>query len=210
MAKSKNTMVRDAIVLCVITLIAGLLVAFFHDLTAEPIARNEQLAKEAAYKALFEEAVSFPEAECLSGTDAETFGAEALAASGKEYGIVTVDAVIEAKDASDTLLGYIVTVTTGEGYGGDIVNTVGISTEGKITGVEILSISETAGLGMKAKEESFRSQYTGKNETFFEVTKSEPASSAQIQALSGATITSRAMTNSVNAALQVANYIFEQ
>ena len=76
-----------------------------------------------------------------------------------------------------------------------------------VSGVEILSIGETAGLGMKAKEASFRGQYTGKTTELFTVTKNEPAAEGEIQALSGATITSRAMTNAVTAALTTARSI---
>ena len=60
---------------------------------------------------------------------------------------------------------------------------------------------------MKAKEASFRGQYTGKTTELFTVTKNEPAAEGEIQALSGATITSRAMTNAVNAALTTARSI---
>ena len=50
------------------------------------------------------------------------------------------------------------TTTSSEGYGGDIQISVGIGNDGVVEGVEILSISETAGLGMKATEAKFRDQ----------------------------------------------------
>ena len=82
----------------------------------------------------------------------------------------------------------------------DIQVSVGIQSDGTVTGVSFLSISETAGLGMKAKEPSFYEQYVGKNPTKFAVSK-DGGDGEQIDALSGATITSRAVTGAVNAAL---------
>ena len=70
----------------------------------------------------------------------------------------TVDEVCEAADE-----GYVVTVTDKEGYGGDIQITVGVTKDGTVSGVSILSISETAGLGMRATEAKFQEQYVGKN-----------------------------------------------
>ncbi len=65
------------------------------------------------------------------------------------------------------------TVVTKEGYAGEIEFTVGINTEGTITGVSFLTIKETAGLGMKAKDDEFKSQYVDKNVESFVYTKSE-------------------------------------
>ena len=93
-----------------------------------------------------------------------------------------------------------ITTTDKDGYGGDIQVSVGIQSDGTVTGVSFLSISETAGLGMKAKEPSFYEQYVGKNPTKFAVSK-DGGDGEQIDALSGATITSRAVTGAVNAAL---------
>ena len=66
----------------------------------------------------------------------------------KDLGIsATMDEVC-AVDGGET--GYVITATDGEGYGGDIQVTVGITADGTVSGVSFLSISETAGLGMKA------------------------------------------------------------
>ena len=96
--------------------------------------------------------------------------------------------------------GYVITATDKEGYGGDIRVTVGIKADGTVNGVSILSISETAGLGMKATEPAFYEQYQGKQAEKFYVSK-DGGDGEPIDALSGATITSRAMTGAVNAAL---------
>ena len=107
----------------------------------------------------------------------------------------TVDEVCEAADE-----GYVVTVTDKEGYGGDIQITVGVTKDGTVSGVSILSISETAGLGMRATEAKFQEQYVGKNTDKFYVSK-DGGEGEPIDAISGATITSRAFTGAVNTAI---------
>ena len=84
---------------------------------------------------------------------------EAADKTASDLGIkAIVDEVCEAADE-----GYVVTVTDKEGYGGDIQITVGVTKDGTVSGVSILSISETAGLGMRATEAKFQEQYVGKN-----------------------------------------------
>ena len=97
-------------------------------------------------------------------------------------------------------VGYVVTTTDKDGYGGNIQITVGIMKDGTINGISILSISETAGLGMRAEEPEFYGQYSDKKTDKFVVDK-DGGSGEQIDALSGATITSRAVTGAVNTAL---------
>ena len=94
-------------------------------------------------------------------------------------------------------------VTSHDGYGGDIEITVGYTgEEGALscTGISFLTLAETAGLGMNAQEPEFMGQYTGKGTDPLTVTKSGSAGEAEINAMSGATITSDAVTNAVNAA----------
>lgn len=107
---------------------------------------------------------------------------------------------MEAKDASGNLLGYVITVTTREGYGGDIQFSIGVRLDGTLNGMSILSISETAGLGMQA-EDVLKPQFADKQVEQFEYTKNGATSENQIDAISGATITTNAVTNGVNAGL---------
>lgn len=97
--------------------------------------------------------------------------------------------------------GYCATVET-KGYGGPIRFVVGIDTGGTVTGITLLSSNETPGLGAKASGEAFRDQYVGQAPRGFSVTKKQASGEGEIEALSGATITSRAITNGVNAALE--------
>lgn len=98
-------------------------------------------------------------------------------------------------------VGYVF-ATSAKGYGGDIDIMVGINTEGKVTGVSILEINETAGLGMHAKDEDFRNQFKDKSSQLSVVKNTTPGDT-EILALTGATISSRAMTNAVNIALNL-------
>ena len=135
----------------------------------------------------------------LEDLDCENCAAKMKEAIKKMGTNATVDEVYSAvMDGSEA--GYVITVTDKDGYGGDIQITVGIMSDGTVNGISFLSISETAGLGMKATEPSFYNQYVNKQADKFVVSK-DGGDGEQIDALSGATITSRAVTGAVNAAL---------
>lgn len=106
----------------------------------------------------------------------------------------------EGYDAEKNVLGYVFT-TSAKGYGDDIVTMVGIKADGAVSGMDFLSISETAGLGMNADTDDFKNQYVGKSGEIG-VNKNTPAEN-EIQALTGATITSKAVTEAVNIALEL-------
>ncbi len=187
-----SKIIKNTAILTAITLVAGLLLGLVYEITKEPIAASQEAAKQEAYKAVLKEADSFETVKVQ---------ADAVEVSG-----CTVDEVAEAKKGEETI-GYVVTTTSSEGYGGDIKISVGIATDGTVTGVEILSISETAGLGMNAKNEEFREQYVDKTVESFVVSKSASAEN-EIDALSGATITSNAFTNAVNTGLAYFQNVF--
>ena len=189
---------KDTIILTVITLVSGFLLGLVNHITEEPIAHQQQLAKEEAYAAVFEDADSF------EGVSVETDLQEYVNAQG--YEAQTIDEIMEAKDASGETLGYVMTVTSSEGYGGDIQFAMGVQEDGTMNGISILSISETAGLGMKADTEEFKSQFAGVQTDAFEYTKDGATQDNQIDAISGATITTNAMTNGVNAGLAAFAY----
>ncbi len=196
----KNKIVKDTLALTVITLISGLLLGVVNDITAGPIASQQAKEKEEAYKAVFADAASFE--AILSEEDAE------LESYLDENGFKAqnIDEVMVAKDDAGNELGYAFTVTTSEGYGGDIRFAMGVQEDGTLNGISILSISETAGLGMRANTEDFKNQFKDKNVEKFTYTKTGAASDDEIDALSGATITTNAMTNGVNAGLAAFRY----
>ena len=86
--------------------------------------------------------------------------------------------------------------------GGDISVMTGVDADGKVTGVNILSHAETAGLGAKAAEQSFRDRFVGLVSGI--TVSKDKAGENSIDAITGATITSRAMTEAVNAAIEAA------
>ena len=116
-------------------------------------------------------------------------------------GLFSKPKVLKAVDGSGNELGYVITSLSNDSYGGAVKLSVGLKEDGTITGIEFLEINDTPGLGLKAKEPAFKDQFTGKNAQSLSVTKSGNADDTQINAISGATITSSATTNAVNAAL---------
>lgn len=185
-------MFKDTAILLVITLVAGLLLGLVYQITKEPIALQKEKAKQEACKEVFADAASFAEVEAVQ-PDAQEWAAAGFSQE-------MIDEVMEAQDASGAVLGYVITVTTKEGYGGDIRFTVGITKDGTVNGIALLEIAETAGLGMRA-EEVLAPQFVNKKVEQFEYTKSGAVTDSQIDAISGATITTNAVTNGVNAGL---------
>lgn len=193
MSDEIRSMLKDAGIIVAITLIAGLVLGGVYQLTKEPIAEQERIKKEKACQEVYAEAASFVEME--------DFDAEAAAAVlASEYPSQDIDEVMGAADASGNIVGYVLTVTSHEGYGGDIRFTMGVTNEGLLNGISILSISETAGLGMRA-EEVLKPQFAGKSAEKYEYTKTGAITENQIDAISGATITTNAVVNGVNAGL---------
>ena len=193
-----NKIIKNAIILTVITLVAGLGLGFVYEITKEPIAQANESAKKEAWQSVFPEA----SLEDFESMDIDQDVADQVIADLGVKG--TVDEVCSVKGGEE---GYVITTTDGEGYGGNIQITVGITADGTVSGISFLSISETAGLGMNAKEASFRDQYKDKAVEHFNLTKSDPTAEEDVQAVSGATITSTAMTNAVNAAVVTARSI---
>ena len=197
--------IKTAVVLFLITLISGVLLGGVYEVTKEPIAQANNAALYAAYEELL------PGSKDYTAEDAAVEKANAELPS-QNYGKVSVDNIVKAVDESGNDMGYIVTATSNEGYGGAIQLTVGYKAgdDGKLvsTGISFLTINETAGLGMNAKNPEFKDQYAGKGIEPLTVTKSGNAGETEINAMSGATITSTAVTNAVNAAnYAVANCI---
>ena len=188
--------IKDALILTAITVVAGFLLGLVYEITKEPIEAAELAAQQAAYQEVFAEASTFEEYADYDADEA----AQLMTDNGYED-TVSIDGVMEAYDESGTLLGYVLNVTDGEGYGGDICFSLGLSLDGTMNGISFTTLDETAGLGQKAKEETFSSQFNGINVSSITLVKVTPTSEEEIQAISGATITSTAVTNGVNGAL---------
>lgn len=187
--------IKDTLALALITVIAGIALGAVYMITKEPIEKQNEKTKIAAYNAVFSDLDTYKEYEDVSSLS------KALKENG--FSAVDVNEVVYAYNSKGEDLGMIITVTDKEGYGGNIKMTVGIDVTGTITGLEILEISETAGLGMKAADKSFRDQYVGINADEVVYTKSGKTQNNEIDAISSATITTKAVTDGVNGAITI-------
>lgn len=190
-----NKITKNTLILAAITIVSGCLLGLVYEVTKAPIAQAQENAKQEAYRTVLADAAEFEAYDTFDAAKA----ADVLLEAGYDSDDITE--VAAAKDASGEDMGYVITVTSHEGYGGDIQISVGILSDGTVKGIEMLSISETAGLGMKATEADFKDQFKDKQVEKFTYTKSGEDGDDKIDALSGATITTNAVTNAVDSAL---------
>ncbi len=195
--KKKQSMIKDALILCMISLIAALALGFVNELTKDRIAMLEAQAKAEAYREVFPEAEMIVEAadnEILADAFNE---ADAILTQGG-FSNVTLDEVCLVEDADGTHIGYVASVTL-KAY--DVMTlTFGYTTDGVCTGLAFLSIKETPGMGMKADEPTFKEQFAGKMADSLVSVKSG-AGDGEINAISGATITTEGVLKGVNAGI---------
>lgn len=187
-------LIKNTLIMIAIALVAGGVLGVVYDVTKEPIAAMAEKEKKMANATVFDNADHFSE------TKDEYLSAYAFVK--EQFSGVDVTDCIIAYDSAETVLGYVMEVTSHEGYGGDIVFRIGIQTNGTVNGISITSISETAGLGMRA-DEVLTPQFRNKMVEKFTVTKTGASGTDQIDAISSATITSKAVTNAVNASLEL-------
>lgn len=200
---NKSGFMKDAVVLFVITLISGICLGGVYEITKEPIQKASMAAKLGAYQSVFADAADFSPSDALLGAVDES--ADAIASAG--FGNVVVDDAVEAVDGSGNIIGYVISSTSKDGYGGAVSISVGVSVDGTVTGIEFLEIAETPGLGMNATNDDFKNKFKDKNVESFIVSKSGASAENEIDAIGGATITTNATVGAVNAALYfVQNY----
>ena len=185
--------IHDTLILTVLTLVLGLVLGAVYNITKDPIAAAESEARQAAFKEVFEDADAFDELEEFDSEKATSF----VTAKGFKD---SIDGIVKAKSSSGEELGYVITVTAKDGSQGTITFSVGIRNDGTVNGYSITDIAETPGLGMKAAEDDFALQFKDKLVDLFTVVKQAPAADGEVEAISGATITSKAMAGGVNAA----------
>lgn len=199
MAASKSGFMKDALILFAITLVSGLCLGAVYGMTKGPIEQATIAKNNATYQEVLSAASEFSTVE---GSDEKIAAMEASGElSGLGFGGIAIESVLEGKDANGAAVGHVINSLSNDSYGGAVKISVGFDMDGTITGLGIREISDTPGLGLKAKEPGFKNQFTGKNAEVLEVTKTGASADNQIDAISGATITSSATTNAVNAAL---------
>ena len=208
--KQKSSLIKDALILFAITLIAALALGAVYEITKDPIAEAEANAKTDAAKAVF--------AEMKDTADAPADAVEKAQAlvdannKNKEFDTITVDEILQALDENGKKIGDIITVSSKKGYGGQITVIMGVTDDETLKGIEFLSISETPGLGMKAKDDDesknddFKDQFKGVQPGSYKLSKRNinMSGATEIDAISSATITTSAVTNILNAGLLVA------
>lgn len=201
-----NKIIKDTLVLFAITLTSGLLLGAVYQVTKNPIEEQQRKTKEKAYSAVFSDKIEAGELSADSLKFVELTDEE-LAPVAADFNqkiaddnntLNTLDGITYVYD-NDTAVGYIVTVTNHEGYGGDIKLVVGYSADQTVSGISILSLSETPGLGMNAKNDSFIGQFKGASGAF-SFTKTGRTNPNEIDAITSATYTTKSVTNGVNAA----------
>lgn len=177
--KNKNDIIKPVAVLLAICIVIPLALALTNKLTADRIAGLEKEKSKAAMQRLIE---------------ADEFELNSFSSENKfDY--------YTAKKSSE-IIGYIFT-TTAKGYGGEVSVMTAVNTDGSVKSVEILDVSnETPGLGQNAAKENFYSQFEGKSGNVTLLKNGADAQKQQVNAVTGATITSRGITNAVNEALE--------
>ena len=197
-----NKMIKDALILFAITLVSGLGLGAVYNITSQARAQQEQKTKNAAYQAVFDGADHFDEYK-INDSDQKKIAdyikkmdTDEVKANGASDINADINEIMEAKDKDNNVLGYVITVTDNEAYDGKIQFSVGIKEDGTVNGISFLSISETPGLGMRAKKVDY-----------FKYSKTGASEDNEIDAMSGATITTNATTNGVNAAIFCFKYI---
>lgn len=193
MRDSKNNVlyfVRIIGVLTLITMLLAALLALVNDVTKDVIAENDRKKTEEAVKGLFPDAESPEAIELAVNCNDTAFGQ-----------------LFEVKSGEETI-GYCASVNP-VGFKGEINMLVGLDTEGKICGVRILSMNETVGIGDAVKDEGFLSGFIGKSGSV-EYVKGGGEGAGQMDGISGATYSSKAVIVGCNAALTAyAAYISE-
>ena len=165
-----------ALALLLICLVATTLLAGTNLITKDKIAQNAVEKENASRMVVLPEAGDFSELTTLD--------------SGITY--------CAGLDKEGNTIGYVFT-SGAKGYGGTVGVMIGVDNDGVITGIEILSHAETPGLGANATSDSFKSRFVGKSG---ELTVDKNSNDGQnIQAITAATITSKAVVSAVNAAL---------
>jgi len=188
MAKQSDNIIKNAMILFMITVIAGTLLGLTYEVTKEPIRIQQEKLKNNALKAVVFEASDFTLIELDAGAHEQ--GIENLYEATKDGAVI----------------GYAFEMTATEGYGGNIALMVGIGIDDLILGVDVIKHNETPGLGAKITEQPFKSEFEGQPTAPLTVIKGATTGNpGEIASISGATITTASVTNAVNVATQYYN-----
>ena len=189
---------RPVIALTAITLIAGIALSGVYSMTKDTIDEQKKAARAASYRAVVPQADHIESDEAIDQAVADLGGA----VYGTGFGRVTVDEVYVGRTADGNVAGYAIRVTSADGFDGNVTLAVGLSPEGTVNGIAFTDLHETPGMGMRVDEPAFKNQFSGKAVSKFTLNKSGGSTADdEIDTVSGASTTSGAVVNAVNAAL---------
>lgn len=185
MAKKESNFANMVITLTLVALISSALLGFVYEVTKDPIA----LAKLEKQK------------KAIAGV-VPTFDSDPLAEMYK-LPIPNSEDSLECYPAKQggQLVGTAIKTTSPRGYSGDIWIMVGFTSDGTINNIVVLDHKETPGLGSKMSTEKFLNQFLEKNPETFKMTVSKDG--GEVDAISGATISSRAFCEAVQLAYDI-------
>jgi electron transport complex protein RnfG len=178
------------IILTLICIVAASVLAGVYTITKEPIAISERQEKLKAIKIVLPPFNNEPDKE-----------EEKITVKDRETEVEKDIYFYPGKNEAGELIGVAIQTVSKTGYGGDIVIMVGADMKGEIQGLYILNYAETPGLGSKIDEEWFKKQFVGisisKNKLSVE------KDGGEIDSITGATISSRAVAYAVEEGLEV-------
>ena len=194
----KEKLPVPVIVLAVITLAAGFALSGIYTMTKDTIEEQKMNANIASYQEVCPDAVSFEKIEAADTAIAELEGA----VYGTGFGRAYINSAVEGKDDSGNTVGYVIGVTSMDGYDGNVTLSLGLNAEGTVNGIAFTTLNETPGMGMRVDEPAFKDQFNNKSVNAFVLNKAgNAASDEEIDTVTGASTTSGAVVNAVNAGL---------
>lgn len=185
MSKKESTFLTMTLSLLVITLVAGLSLGFINDITKGPKAAAKLERKVNALKQVL------PEFDNDVVSEVKLIKLENVKDSTEIY-----IATLKGQDAGTAIIG-----SSEKGFSGLIKIMVGFNPDGSINNISVLEQKETPGLGTKMKDDKFIRQYRGKNPSSFNMKAKKDG--GEVDALTGATITTRAFSEAVQQAYDV-------
>ncbi len=191
-------LLKPAVNLLLITAIAGIGLAAAFNVTKDTIAEQELKKKLQSYSSVL------PGAETFEIDENSAALIESMQGSvyGTDFGRAYINEVAVGKDAAGGTAGYVISVTSADGYDGRITLSLGVDTEGVTQGIEFTELNETAGMGMRCDEPGFKDQFRGVDVERFTLNKAGGSTADdEIDSVSGASVSSGAVVNAVNAAL---------
>ena len=181
MAAKKDTLLNMFVALFVICIVAGGVLGIVFNATKDPIAAAENAKKTAAIKNVL------PEFNTLKTVNVKSAMEDAEIPFHLAY------------DADNNFIGAAVETFTNKGFSGNISLMVGILADGTVKNISVLQHAETPGLGSKMEEETFKGQFCDKNPASFNFSVKKDG--GDVDAITAATISSRAFCDAVNRAL---------